>query len=368
MTASFSNDLAWMQKHMPRTRRAVANLPNMTGVRLACSVHLENKTLLLFEALLERGAELFLTTCNPTTVRDDMVAYLQSRGAAAEAQLNQSPAQSQHAIQSALAWEPTHLFEMGADLTFALHQRNAPTTVRASLECTGSGISRLPETSLPYPVFNCDDLPIKEGLHNRHMVGLTTWQAFFERTRLSLHEKRVLVIGFGLVGRGVADAARAFGGTVCVAEQDAARALEAAYAGWPVKSLNAALPEADVVVTATGGTHVLGAEQFASLSDGAFILNVGHRADEIDLEALRKHPHESVLPFIEAFQLPNKTIYLFAGGSMANLTAGQGDSLNSFDLTLAVLTAGIRYLVTDGETFAPGVHLLPRAVWERGLV
>lgn len=364
MTATFTNDLAWMRKHMPRTQRAVAQLPDMTGVRLACSVHLENKTLLLFESLLERGAELFLTTCNPTTVRNDFVAYLQARGARAEAALNQSPEQSQHAIQSALAWGPTHLFEMGADLTFALHQHNAPTSVQASLEGTGSGISRLPETSLLYPVFNCDDLPIKEGLHNRHMVGLTTWQAFFERTRLSLHEKRVLVIGYGLVGRGVADTARAFGGTVCIAEHDAARALEAAYAGWPVKALNAALPEADVVVTATGGNNVLGAEQFALLADDAFILNVGHRADEIDLDALQKHPHESVLPFVEAVHLPNKTIYLFAGGSMANLTAGQGDSLNSFDLTLAVLTAGIGYIVTAGALTAPGVHLLPRAVWE----
>lgn len=352
---------------MPRSERALAQLPALTGVRLACSVHLESKMLLLFEALLARGAKLFLTTCNPTTVRDDVVAYLQTRGADAAARLGMSAADSRQAIQHALAWQPTHLFEMGADLTIALHQREAPATVRASLEGTGSGIARLQSLPLQYPVFNCDDLPIKEGLHNRHLVGLTTWQAFFARTRLSLHEKRVLVIGYGLVGRGVADAARAFGGTVCIAERDPARALEAAYAGWPVKDLDAALPEADVVVTATGASHVLRAEQFALLPAGAFLLNVGHRADEIDLAALRAHPHEEAVPFVEAFHLQQRTIYLFAGGSMANLTAGQGDSLNSFDLTLAVLAAGIGHLVRAHETTAPGLHLLPRSVWEHCL-
>ena len=349
---------------MSRTQRAIAQLPDLTGVRLACSVHLESKMVLLFEALLERDARLFLTTCNATTVRDEVVAYLQTQGAEAEAQCGMSAEQMQQATQHALAWQPTHLFEMGADLTVALHQHAAPPTVCASLEGTGSGIARLHDLQLQYPIFNCDDLPIKEGLHNRYMVGLTTWQAFFERTRLSLHEKRVLVIGYGLVGRGVAEAARAFGGMVFIAERDPARALEASYAGWFVKDLADALPVADVVVTATGVRDVLHAEHFTLLRDGAFLLNVGHRADEIDLTVLRAYPHKAVMPFVEAFQVGQRTIYLFAGGSMANLTAGQGDSLNSFDLTLAVLAAGIGHLVSVDETATPSLHLLPRRGWE----
>jgi adenosylhomocysteinase len=328
-------------------------------------VHLEIKMVALFEALLARGAKLFLTTCNPTTVRDEIVAHLRERGAEAEAAFQMSPTQYQQAIEHALDWRPTHLWEMGADLTYALHQRSdRQSAVRASLEGTGSGISRLSSLQLRYPVFNCDDLPIKEGLHNRHMVGLTTWQAFFDRTRLTLHGKRVLVLGYGLVGRGVADAARAFGGAVSIAERDPARALEAAYAGWLVEPLEKALPEADVVVTATGVAGVLGAEHFALLREGAFLLNVGHRADEIDLAALRAYPCAEALPFVEAFQIEQKTIYLFAGGSMANLTAGKGDSLNSFDLTLAVLAAGIGYLVQSAGDATIGVHLLPRQVWE----
>jgi adenosylhomocysteinase len=363
MSASIAQELTWIRTHMPRTQRALQTLPDLSGLRLACSFHLEIKMIPLCEALLAHGAKLFLTTCNPTTVRDDTVRWLVEHGAEAEARFGMSTAEYEAALQQALDWQPTHLCEMGADLSYALHQRNDIQSVKASLEGTGSGISRLQTLPLRYPVFNCDDLPIKEGVHNRHMVGLTTWTTFFDRTRLSLHERRVLVIGYGSVGHGVAETARAFGGAVTIAERDPARALEAAYAGWPVQPLVAALAEADIIVTATGAHHVLTAEHFTQLRDGAFLLNVGHRADEFDLAALRAYPHAEVQPFIEAFQIQQRTIYLFAGGSMANLTAGKGDSLNAFDLTLAVLTAGLSHLVQVGSIAVPGVHLLPREAW-----
>ncbi|MGH9841460.1 MAG: adenosylhomocysteinase, partial [Blastocatellia bacterium] len=125
-----------------------------------------------------------------------------------------------------------------------------------------------------------------------------------------------------------------------------------------------AIAEADVIVTATGAGRIIRAEHLPLLRDGAFLLNVGHRADEIDVDALRTNPHEEVLPFIEAFRLGDRRIHLFAGGSMANLTAGKGDSLNSFDLTVALLAAGAGHLVKNGERQSPGLHLLPRQVWE----
>jgi adenosylhomocysteinase len=368
MDKIFENELAWVRKNMPRSARAFGDLPDLGDVRLACSLHIEIKMMPLFEALLARGAKMFVITCNPTTVRDEIVARLREMGAQVDAAFGMSEAAYARAIRNALAWQPTHLVEMGGDLTHAAHAEHTGATIRASLEGTGSGISRSSVLSLRYPVLNYDDLPIKEGLHNRHMVGLTTWQTFFDRTRLSLHGKRVLVIGYGSVGRGVADSARAFGGTVTIAERDPARAIEAAFAGWPVASVTDALPKSDVIVTATGAHAVIGANEFALLPDGAFLLNVGHRADEIDLAALAAFPREAILPYLDAVRIGQRTIYLFAGGSMANLTAGKGDSLNSFDVTLATLSAGIGYLVSEGHRPLPGVHLLPQTVWESFLL
>ena len=91
---------------------------------------------------------------------------------------------------------------MGSDLTALIHRKDLQTQIKAGLEATGSGENRLNGLTPKYPIFNWDDLPVKEGLHNRHMVGLTAWHTFFDTTHLTLHEKNVVVIGYGLVGEG----------------------------------------------------------------------------------------------------------------------------------------------------------------------
>jgi adenosylhomocysteinase len=357
---------------MPRLRRALAALPDLSGVRLACSMHLDLKIVPLVEGLAARGAHLYLVTCNPATVRDEVIAYLRQASPAgnitADAWHDMPGDDYQRAARQAVAWGPTHLCEFGADLTAALTRMESPPPVRASLEGTGSGISRLAGLALLYPIFNWDDLPVKEGLHNRHMVGLTTWQTFFARTRLTLHGRRVAVIGYGLVGQGIAASGRAYGGAITIVERDPARALQAAYDGWPVASLAQALSAADIIVTAAGAPGVLRGEHLPLLQDGAFLLNVGHRSDEIDLAALRAYPHREVLPHLEEFDLAGRTVYLLAGGSMVNLTAGEGDSLNAFDLTLAIMAAGIGHITGSGSGFPPGLYVLPKEVWEGILI
>lgn len=361
----FDDRLRWTRAHMSVTRALGQALPDLAGVRLACSMHLEIKMIPAIEALLARGAAVLLTTCNPTTVCDETIARCKAAGAEAHAWRGMSDADLEAGLRRAVDFRPTHLCEMGAAITTYLHARPAVdrATVRAAIEATGSGTTRLAALRPSYPVFNWDDLPIKEGLHNRHMVGLTASHAFFEATRLTYHGKRVLVVGYGLVGRGVCDAARAYGGRVLVAELDPARALEAQFAGEEVVTLAEGLPLAHVVVTATGARNVIGAAELASMRDGAFLMNVGHASEEIDLAALRAHPSERVLPHVERFSIGGRVLHLFAGGSMANLTAGHGDSLNAFDVTLAAMLAAIRFLVTEAPEAAPGVHLLPRHAW-----
>ncbi|MCS6053409.1 adenosylhomocysteinase [Klebsiella variicola subsp. variicola] len=198
---SLVKEVAWASQNMPRTLRQVAALPDLSGVRLACCMHLDMKMIPLVQGILDKGAQVFLTTCNPTTVQDDVVAWLVERGAEACAWRNMSDADWQQSWEKAIAWQPTHLCEMGADITTLLHQRGEFGNIVAGLEATGSGVNRLGDIQPGYPIFNWDDLPVKEGLHNRHMVGLTAWHTFFQTTHLTLHEKKVLVIGYGLVGQ-----------------------------------------------------------------------------------------------------------------------------------------------------------------------
>jgi adenosylhomocysteinase len=369
METNFKDLLLWTKLHMPRLKHALSNLPDLSAMRLACSMHIDIKIIPLIEGLLERDASIYLTTCNPTTVRDEVVAYLQEQGVQVQAWLNMSQDSLQEAFAAALEWTPTHLCEFGADLTASyLQSKPDNLTIQASLEGTSSGLARIRHLSLPYPIFNWNDLPVKEDLHNRHMVGLTTWLMFYNRTHLSLHGKHVLVIGYGPVGQGVASAARKFGGAVTIVEKDSSRVLQAAFDGWRVLSLDESLPLADVIVSATGSQNVLGKQHWGNLKDGAFLLNVGHQATEINVSSLRSFPHKLVLPYVEEFTIKGKCIYLLAGGSMANLTAGQGDSLNAFDVTLAVLASGIGFISELGDEWIPGLHLLPDQVWKDYLI
>ena len=162
------------------------------------------------------------------------------------------------------------------------------------------------------------------------------------------------MVGYGLVGQGVAAAAKAFGGVVSVVEKDPTRKLQARYDGWQTAALPDLAPAADVVVTATGAPGVIDADTVALLKPGCFLVNVGHTAYEIDLSALPER--RAVLPFVEACRVSDHDIYLLAGGSMANLTAGHGDSLNAFDITSAVMVAGVGFIATVDETW-PAVRL-----------
>jgi adenosylhomocysteinase len=360
--SELAGELDWTRTHLPLTRRQIELLPDLSRTRIAFSIHFDIKLVPAVEGVMARGAKVFLTTCNPSTVRNQVIGHLKEQGAEALAWKDMSINEFYFAIDEAIHWGPTHLCEMGAELTERIHETETP-AVQASLEATGTGIARIRALSLRYPVFNWDDLPIKEGLHNRWQVGLATWQAFCARTRLSLHRKHVLVVGFGLVGQGLAESARAFGGTVTVVERDPARLLQARYAGWEASEMTPELlSRADVIVTATAARGVIGASAIAHLREGCFLLNSGHLADEIDVAALG--PRREVIPFVEEARPAGKAVYLFAGGSMANLVAGEGDSLNTFDVTLATMVAGIGHIVLKGSEAPPGLYLLPREVWE----
>jgi len=361
---SFTQDLAWNQRHMRRTQEVVAQLPDCQGKRLAISTHLDIKMVPFYEGYLKQGGQLFLTTCNPTTVRNEVVEYLVSLGAEASAWKNMTNKQWQESLHLALAWQPTHLCEFGAQLGELYHGAANSSGVLASLEGTGSGVSVLNKMALKHPVFNWDDLDAKEGLHNRHMVGLSAWQAFMERTHLSLHEKKVLIVGYGLVGQGCAASAKSFGGQVIVAENDPSRTLLAAYDGWHTTSLADGVAQADVIVTATGAAGVLNKAMLTKLKTGAFVMNVGHVSHEIRLDEMADYQISEVMPEIYEYRHGQHYFYALSNGAMFNLTAGYGDSLNAFDVSLALMASGVKHMFEASEQFENGLHILPDSAWK----
>jgi adenosylhomocysteinase len=313
------------------------------------------------------GHQLFITTCDPNTVRDDVVNYLKERGAETCAWYGMSDTDWRDSLMKAVTWQPEFICEFGGELT-SLALENNLASLKGVLEGTGSGVARLKTKKLNVPVLNWDDLDAKEGLHNRHMVGLTAWHAFMNRTHLSLHEKAVTVLGYGLVGQGVASAGKAFGGQLRIAERDEARAIMARYDGWVTDTLATLLPTTDVLVTATGAKGVIGLEELAQLKDGAFVMNVGHGTEEIRTHELSELPHQEVMPFVYEYEINGKALYLLGNGAMFNLTAGFGDSLNAFDVTLAIMAGGLKFLMENSATLPAGMQVLPDAAWKPEIV
>ncbi len=360
---AFESELGWLREFTPATR-AAASLPSLAGERLLVVCHLDVKMVPYFEALVDAGGEVWACAANPATTRDRVAEHLGSSGVRVPARAFDSADRHAAYLRAALDAGPTLLSEMGADATTATEGRLG--SVRGGLEATGTGIRRLSGLDLAYPVFNWDEVPIKAGLHNRHLVGLMAANTFLNVTGLSLYGKTVLVVGYGPVGRGAADAARNFGAVVEVCDVRAEARLAAAHLGFATTAdLERAIPRADVILTATGRDGAVSLAALAHCKSGAFLANLGHTVGELPATALREAAVATPRPHVERCEVEGRTLYLLAGGAMLNLAAGPGDPYDTFDLVTALMLEATAFLATEGVRRPPGVHPLPKQVQDR---
>lgn len=353
-------ELSWLRSFTPATTSAASALPDLSGERILVVCHLDLKMVPYFEALVEKGAEVWACAANPATTRNEVAEYLESASVQAPARKDDEPERHADHLRAAIEAGPTLLSEMGADATAAT--RGGLKSVRGGLEATGTGIDRIRDLDLRYPIFNWDDIPIKQGLHNRRLVGLMAANTFLNVTGLSLYGKTVLVVGYGPVGRGVADAARAFGAAVAVCDLDPAARLAASHLGYPVPELRDGLARADIVFTATGRDGAVPFGAVSGCKSGVFLANMGHTNGELPVRELRSRVVGAPRPFVERCEVEGKTVYLLAGGAMFNLAAGAGDPYDTFDLVTAIMLEATGFLATEGVSYPPGVHLLPKRV------
>jgi adenosylhomocysteinase len=179
--------------------------------------------------------------------------------------------------------------------------------------------------------------------------------AILRLTNLSAAGKRFCVIGYGWVGQGLARRAAGYGGRVTVVELDPVQALRALMDGHRVAPLADALPEADFVITATGGTDSLPAAAFTHLKDRVVLANAGHQDREIDVPALG--PGEEVRRGITQHNVEGKRVYLCVGGSLVNIAGGDGNPVEIMDLSFSVQALSIHRLA--GGTVPPGLNAFP---------
>lgn len=355
------SERSWWEVLLPVSHAVgerVAEL-DLSDTTISCFQHLTMVNAATMAPLIEAGARLRIAAVNPDSTDDTAAAYLATLGAEVWAWSRMDDDEVLEGLEWLISEPSDAISDMGGEFIAAHVDRG--TAPRAALEATTSGLHRLAGLEIPFPVYNWNDIALKDRIHNRHHVGLTAWPAFSAVTGLALYGRSVLVVGFGPVGRGVAIQARSLGAAVSVAEIDPVRALEAQHHGFRDVGLDEGLTTSSIVVTATGIEGVLGADQLRLLRGNAILANVGHSNREIDVPWLEQHPHETVRPSIDCYTIDGRPIYLINRGSLVNLAPEAHGAMDEyFDPFAAIILRGLAWIAEGTAAKSkPGLQPYP---------
>jgi adenosylhomocysteinase len=353
--------LAWYRYATPITDHYIHQIAqrDYRGKRLAYWGHItRHNTFPMLLALKQAGVEIALGACNVDSTDDIAAAYAVSQGIHVYGWQGMSRSEYQENLAIVRDFEADYLCDMGGELCVAYLDKTPP--VRGALEATTSGLHLLKKHRLPFPVFDWNSIPLKD-LHNRFHVGDSIWPAFNHVTQLALFGRRVLVIGQGPVGQGIAERARDLGAIVQVADLDPVRLLAARHLGFETVSLDEGLARCHIIVTATGVDGALRQEHLHQVRPGAILFNAGHSNREMDIDWLYQQPHQRLKAHIERFDLGRTHLFLLGQGSLLNLAGGAGPyGVDQFDHYTAVMLLGIAWMF-DGipEEIGPGLQRYP---------
>jgi adenosylhomocysteinase len=387
----------WSERSMPVLRQIRARFAGeqpLKGHKLSACLHVTTETANLMMTLRAAGAEIALCASNPLSTQDDVAAHLvRDHGVHVYAIKGEDHESYYTHIAQALAFGPDMTQDDGADLVGALHmialnrlddlappirqwvetlsqaERKALVgAVRGSTEETTTGVIRLKamakEGILQFPIVAVNDSSTKHMFDNRYGTGQSTLDGIVRATNLLLAGSTVVVAGYGWCGRGVASRARGAGANVIVTEVDPLPALEARMDGFQVMPMADAAPLGDLFITLTGNLHVVRAEHFARMKDGAIVANSGHFNVELDLEGLARIAGErrEVRAMVEEFVIKGKRVMVLGEGRLINLAAAEGHPASVMDMSFANQALAAELLAKESGGLSKTVHRLPASV------
>ncbi len=329
----------WAKSRMPVIDKIASGKKKpLDGVRLGICLHVTKETSVLVMAAKKLGARISLCSANPLSVQNDIAAFLYGQDVDVYAWQGQTIPEYRRCIRDVLGSRPSIIVDDGGDLHLAAHKIAAGGIIGGTEETT-SGVKRLMALEksgrLAYPVIAVNNAKTKHLFDNRYGTGQSTIDGILRSTGILLAGLRVVVCGYGWVGKGVSARARGMGAVVTVTEVDSVRALEAKMDGFEVKRLSDAAVSADLFITCTGQTGVIRKEHIASMRDGAILANAGHFDVEIDVSYLYSNGHVLVRPNLERFEIDGKKVYLIAKGRVANLVCAEGNPPEVMALSFA---------------------------------
>jgi adenosylhomocysteinase len=323
-------------------RKRYAQEKPLHGARIAGSLHMTIETAVLIETLIELGAQISWTSCNIYSTQDHAAAAIAARGVPVFAWKGESEEDYYWCLrQQIFAFKnnqgPNLLLDDGGDLTKIIHESYSELFSKGEgiiglSEETTTGVRRLYEMSknksLRCPAINVNDSVTKSKFDNLYGCRESFLDGVKRATDVMIAGKVVVVAGYGDVGKGCVQSARALGARVLVTEIDPINALQAAMEGIQVVSMEEAAPIGDIFVTATGCVSVIRKEHMQRMKDQAILCNIGHFDSEIDIASL-EHDKEikciNIKPQVDQFVFPSgKRLTMLARGRLVNLGCASG--------------------------------------------
>ena len=351
----------------------------LKGARIAGCLHMTIQTAVLIETLVALGAEVTWSSCNIYSTQDEAAAAIAAAGIPVYAWKGMNEEEFDWCIEQTLFFgedrKPLNLIlDDGGDLTNMVLDRYPELAegIKGLSEETTTGVHRLYERmkngTLPVPAINVNDSVTKSKFDNKYGCRESAVDAIRRATDLMLAGKRVVVCGYGDVGKGTAASFRGAGSIVTVTEIDPICALQAAMEGYEVKKLENVIEKADIVITTTGNRDIVTEQHFKQMKDKTVVCNIGHFDNEIDVAWLNKTHGESkinIKPQVDKYTINGKDIILLAQGRLVNLGCATGHPSfvmsNSFtNQTLAQIE-----LWNYPEKYENQVYMLPKHLDEK---
>ncbi len=352
----------------------------LKGARIAGCLHMTIQTAVLIETLTALGAEVTWSSCNIFSTQDHAAAAIAAAGISVYAWKGMNEEEFDWCIEQTLFFgeerQPLNMIlDDGGDLTNLVldHYPDLVDGIKGLSEETTTGVHRLYERmkngTLPLPAINVNDSVTKSKFDNKYGCKESAVDAIRRATDVMLAGKRVVVAGYGDVGKGTAASFRGAGAIVTVTEIDPICALQAAMDGYEVKKMAQVIANADIVITATGNKDILRKDHFLALKDKAIVCNIGHFDNEIDMAWLNQnygHTKVEIKPQVDLYTLADgKELIVLAEGRLVNLGCATGHPSfvmsNSFtNQTLAQIE-----LWNHPERYENMVYMLPKHLDEK---
>jgi len=357
-------------------RKEYKNKKPLEGARIAGCLHMTIQTAVLIETLIDLGAEVRWSSCNIFSTQDHAAAAIAAKNIPVFAWKGETEEEFWWCIDQTIegkdGWHANMVLDDGGDLTIRYHQKypHLLTKIKGITEETTTGVHRLytmfANGELKAPAINVNDSVTKSKFDNLYGVRESLIDGIKRATDIMIAGKIAVVLGYGDVGKGCAQAFRGFGATVWITEIDPINALQAAMEGYKVITMEEAAAEGDIFVTATGNIDVITHDHMLKMKNQAIICNIGHFDSEIDIASLRKYTWENIKPQVDAVKFPdNKKLLILAEGRLVNLGCATGHP--SFVMSTSFTNQVIAQieLWQHPEKYPLGVHVLPKHLDEK---